>query len=131
MQVATSGVKVHPTPAYLDPRPHEDSHTLIIEFPDRLRIPLTLDGATSSFPSRKPTLSEYENADVIYHLTDADVEWDPHDPCHADAEEAFKQQNHFPHTEAERSIAAVTAGQPTVLAQVQTAALASGQSPTP
>jgi len=77
MQVATSRVNVYPTPAYLDPRPHEDSHSIVFETPEHFKIPLTLRGSSSGFPTRKPTLAEYENADVIYHLTTEDIEWDP------------------------------------------------------
>ena len=38
-----------------------------------------LHGITSYFPSRKPTITEYENSSLDHHIdmTSADMPWDP------------------------------------------------------
>ena len=56
-----------------------------------LRIPLSIYGVVSYFPSRKLMVEEYESTDLNYILdmTDSDTEWDPSSPKLAEQEEVM------------------------------------------
>ena len=61
----------------------EHEHSIVIPSGngDELNIPLSLHGVTSYFPTRKPTLDEYNKADhddTIIDVTYDSPEWDPH-----------------------------------------------------
>ena len=53
---------------------------------DRLVIPLTIHGVTSSFPTRKPSAQEYESC-PHYDLTFETPDYDPHDPTYSRQEQ--------------------------------------------
>ena len=67
------------------PTPTDYHHAIFVphwRFPETdepFLIPLMLHGITSYFPTRKPTISEYENSDMDHriNMTSADMPWDP------------------------------------------------------
>ena len=70
-QLRANGVKVEDVPRQFDPK---SSHS-IYHPTAKLRIPLSLDGISSGFVSRKPTWAEYEQYPHI-ELT-SPMRWDP------------------------------------------------------
>ena len=75
------GTVVNDTPEFLLCDPIDDDHCVILQnktLDDRLRIPLTIKGVSSIFPSRKTTQMEYEKSDHFIATSNAPV-WDPHD----------------------------------------------------
>lgn len=91
MQVRINDVIINETPRFLTDRPDEFTHSILIpdENTDRpYVIPLTLQGVTSTFPTRKPTTEEYENLPHLC-LTSAESDYDPHDPTFASQEKAL------------------------------------------
>ena len=70
-QLRANGVKVEDVPRQFDPK---SSHS-IYHPTTKLRIPLSLDGISSGFVSRKPTWAEYEQFPHI-ELT-SPMRWDP------------------------------------------------------
>ena len=79
-------VKVFECPKYLTDNRSELDNTIVItpvdEMDNYFIIPLLLSGVTSYFPSRKPTIQEYELAERegrSYDLTYDSPEWDPHE----------------------------------------------------
>ncbi len=54
-------------------------------------IPLSLQGVSSSFPTRKPTIEEFKSLSHLC-LTNADVPYDPADPIFAQQEQALTQE---------------------------------------
>ena len=72
MQLRDNDLRVNDEPKFMVPNPTEDHHAIYIpevkgESP-ALRIPLSLHGVTSYFPTRKPTRDEYEKSELDYHL---------------------------------------------------------------
>ena len=75
------GTVVNDTPEFLLCDPIDDDHCVILQnktLDDRLRIPLTIKGVSSIFPSRKTTQMEYEKSDHFIATSNAPV-WDPRD----------------------------------------------------
>ena len=93
MQLRLNDVIVNDTPKFLTEKPTEQSHALIIpsndpDDPDnKLLIPLSIQGVTSTFPTRKPTAEEYETC-PCYELTYETPEYEPNDPRYAQQEAA-------------------------------------------
>jgi len=92
MQLRLNDVQVNDCPKFLTDKPTAESHALIVPSTDShnespLLIPLTIQGVTSTFPTRKPTPEEYELC-PRYELTYASPEYDPSDARFADQEEA-------------------------------------------
>lgn len=63
MQMRMHDIQVNECPKFLDANPTDDSHSIII--PDDgegepYKIPLSLHGVTSYFPTRRPTQEEFE-----------------------------------------------------------------------
>ena len=79
MQLRHNDVELDEKPKFLTKNPTEKSHAIAMEDVDgnQLVIPLHLKGVTSYFSSRKPTIQEYENADLKFELTYDSPEWDP------------------------------------------------------
>ena len=82
MQLRDNDLRVNDEPKFMVPKPTEDHHAIYIpevkgESP-ALRIPLSLHGVTSYFPTRKPTQDEYEKSELDYHLelTSESPEWE-------------------------------------------------------
>lgn len=90
MQLRLNDVKVDLCPKFLAEQPSLHTHAIVVTNPsdpnDILRIPLTLHGVTSTFPTRKPTLAEVETCPQ-YDLTFDSPEWDPHDKSYQRNEE--------------------------------------------
>ena len=91
MQLRVNDVKVRDTPRFLtDPSDREDNqHAIVIPTPDHddYVIPLDLHGIISYFPTRRPSLSEFDAATDRYELTYETPQWDPSSPNFA-AQEA-------------------------------------------
>ena len=64
MQLRMNDVKVFDCPKFLIENPNEYDHTIIIPGVDNeeYSIPLSLNGVTSYFPTRKPSMAEYNEA---------------------------------------------------------------------
>jgi hypothetical protein len=80
MQMRMNDVEVDECPKFLARNPTDKSHALTIPGDtsgDFYTIPLSLKGVTSYFPTRKPTMNEYENSELRYELTYAEPEWNP------------------------------------------------------
>ena len=53
-------------------------------------IPLMLQGVTSCFTTRKPSLAEYENDNIPkIHLAAESPDWDPHSPEYSKLESSY------------------------------------------
>jgi hypothetical protein len=88
MQLRLNDVVVNEVPRFLTEHLSEHTHSLIVpidDSPTPYVIPLSLRGVTSTFPTRKPTVAEYESLPHLT-LTCADLPWDPHDPVFANEE---------------------------------------------
>jgi hypothetical protein len=80
-----NGVNVNECPRILDPKIDGDSHT--ISFPqENLKIPLSLKGIVSYFPTRRPTREELESCPRI-ELTAPEPEWNPHNCAYSQGED--------------------------------------------
>ena len=91
MQLRLNDVTVNDVPRFLTEQPTLLTHALVIptnDFDDPYVIPLSLHGVSSTFPTRKPTVEEYETLPHIV-LTSEDPTYDPHDPSLARHEEAL------------------------------------------
>jgi hypothetical protein len=61
-QMWLNDVIVNETPKFMNEMPTEKDHAIVVtnsDSTDRLIIPLAVQGVTSTFPTRKPTLDEY------------------------------------------------------------------------
>ena len=91
MQLRLNDVIINETPRFLTNEPTMLTHTLMIpneDADDHYIIPLTLHGVASTFPTRKPTIQEYESLSHLC-LTSEDPPYDPHDPTFAEHESAL------------------------------------------
>ncbi len=82
MQVRDNDVHVNEEPKHMVWNPTNDHHAIVVygkEGEVVVRIPLSIHGVTSYFPSRKPTLEEYEASDLEdrLELTYESPEWEP------------------------------------------------------
>jgi hypothetical protein len=98
MQLRMNDVSVNETPKFCLSNPTETDHAILVNRSedDRVIIPLSLEGVTSYFPTFKPSKEQYETAEEgidLFHLTDGDLEWDPHDTRFADQEAAMLDDN--------------------------------------
>ena len=93
MQMRLNDVRISEIPKFLADEPTNHTHALMIpetEREDELLIPLSLHGVTSYFPTRKPTVAEYENESTLKHeLTYESPEWDPHCVDFSNQEDAW------------------------------------------
>jgi hypothetical protein len=91
MQLRLNDVIVNDVPRFLTDRPTPLTHTLVIptdHFDDPYVIPMSLHGVASSFPTRKPTVQEYESLPHLI-LTSEEPAYDPHDASMAQHEDAL------------------------------------------
>ncbi|KAI2502750.1 Reverse transcriptase (RNA-dependent DNA polymerase) [Fragilaria crotonensis] len=91
MQLRLNDVIVNETPRFLTENPDEFTHTILI--PDTAMgrpyvIPLGIHGVTSTFPTRKPSISEFESLPHV-ELTSEDPPYDPHDTTFASQERSL------------------------------------------
>ena len=79
MQCRVHGVTVNDIPKFLKKQPSNDDHVIIVDDATNgpTRIPLSLHGIVSYFPTRKPTRREYETCERHYTLTSKTPEWIP------------------------------------------------------
>ena len=81
-----ANIVVNDTPKIQVATPTENDHS--IYFPDaRVRIPLSLWGVFSYFPTRRPTIEELRDSEDILLLTPEGRSWDPHSDVYARNEE--------------------------------------------
>ena len=99
MQLRDNDLRVNDEPKFMVPNPTEDHHAIYIpevkgESP-ALRIPLSLHGVTSYFPTRKPTRDEYEKSELDYRLelTSESPEWEPSTTRFQEQEDAMLDPN--------------------------------------
>ena len=96
-QMRANDVTVNETPLVLLPSELRTkySHSILAhtELSTELHIPMELDGVTSYFPTRKPTLAEVQDTDcntcTHVHMT-APSEWDPHDTTMSENEASLR-----------------------------------------
>jgi hypothetical protein len=88
MQMRMNDVKVDEVPKFLAENPNDQTHALCFPNEQGYTIPLSLKGVTSYFPTRKPTLDEYNNCRCI-DLTYESPEWNPHSLAFERQEEAM------------------------------------------
>jgi hypothetical protein len=91
MQVRLNDVTVNETPRFLTEKVSDYTHSLVIPTDDydlSYVIPLSIRGVSSSFPTRKPTVEEYETLPHLC-LTSDDPPYDPHDPTYEQQEHAL------------------------------------------
>ena len=81
-----AGIIVNDTPKIHVEKPSEIDHSLYFEEVEK-RIPLSLHGIFSYFPTRKPTEIYITNELEILHLTPNTLSWDPHSEVYAINEE--------------------------------------------
>ena len=81
MQMRLNDVRVNDIPKFLTDSPTDEDHTITVIDPDtndKLVIPLTIRGVSSTFPTRKPTQDEY-NTCQQFVLTYDSPEYEPSD----------------------------------------------------
>eukprot|EP00978_Attheya_sp_CCMP212_P042672 scaffold264194_cov49-Attheya_sp.AAC.2 len=91
MQLRMNEVMIDDCPKFLHLHLTDETHAIKVpgaDSEDDYLIPLSLQGVTSFFPTRKPTMREWENCRQI-ELTSESPEWDPHDSMYADQEDAL------------------------------------------
>ena len=90
MQLRLNDVEVNETPKFLIEEPTEYNHALVLHRGDDAEyvIPMSLQGVTSYFPSRKPQAEEFEASELHYELTSELPEWNPLSDMFSQQEEA-------------------------------------------
>lgn len=82
-----AGIKVDEIPKIHTPDPTEETHSIYFEN-QKFRIPLSLWGIFSYFPTSKPSELDLEACDDVYMLTPNGF-WDPHSDAYARNEESM------------------------------------------
>ena len=80
MQLRMNDVQVREIPRFLTDHSDADSHSILIPDPDGgnpYKIPLSLHGIVSFFPTRRPTPQEFGSSSDRYELTYETPAWDP------------------------------------------------------
>ena len=91
MQMRLNDVIVNDCPKFLTENPSATDHAIVVTgdtSDDKLVIPLSLKGVTSVFPTRKPSIQEFE-ACPHYDLTFDSPEYKPEDITYAEQESAM------------------------------------------
>jgi len=94
MQLRLNDVTVNDAPRFLTDDPTPLTHSLVIptdECDKPYVIPMTLHGVASSFPTRKPTVTEYESLPHVI-LTSEEHVYNPHDTSMAEHENALAKR---------------------------------------
>ena len=81
-----SGIQINEVPKIHVTSPTEEHHAIIFQ-ETNFRIPLTLHGTLSYFPTIKPTTQELEEPDDVYVLTP--TTWNPHSDAYVINEESM------------------------------------------
>ena len=83
MQMRDNDIFVNDEPKHMVEDPSEYNHAITVPSvtvdDEPFRIPLSLDGVVSYFPTRKPTWDEYNGTpeERVIHMTASSPEWDP------------------------------------------------------
>ena len=99
MQLRANDICVNDEPKHMVLNPTEDHHAITVPSLEAemepFRIPLSLKGVTSYFPTRKPTRQEWENSDSSLHieLTSELPEWDPNTTIFEEQERQMLDSN--------------------------------------
>ena len=96
MQLRMSRVMLNEEPKFLAKNPSMETHAISVKDEvdgSTFVIPLSLKGVTSYFPSRKPTLAEYQSSERIYALTQEEPEWEPSSTAFCQQEEAATNEH--------------------------------------
>ena len=94
-QMRENDLRVNDEPKYTVLNPTDDHHAIVVPSDDgseeALRIPLSMIGVTSYFPTRKPTEEEWEDAspDSVLDMTPEEPEWDPSSKKFQEQEESM------------------------------------------
>ena len=81
-----AGIQINEVPKIHVTSPTEEHHAIIFQ-ETNFRIPLTLHGTFSYFPSSKPTTQELEEPEDVYILTP--TTWNPHSDAYVINEESM------------------------------------------
>jgi transposase len=89
MQLRMNDIRLNECPKFLADDPTDHTHALTIPTKDEdYLIPLSIHGVTSYFPTRKPTIQEFEEGHR-FELTYESPDWDPQDPALEEQEAAM------------------------------------------
>ena len=91
MQVRLNDVIVNETPRFLADTVTDHTHCILVptdEGDSPYVIPLSITGVTSSFPTRRPTVEEYESLPHLCLTSDEPI-YDPTDTTVAEQEQTF------------------------------------------
>ena len=91
IQLQLNDVTVNDVPRFFTEKPTRVTHSLVIpmhNIENPYVIPMTLHGVASSFPTRKPTVEQFESLPQIV-LTSEEPAYDPHDTSIAKHEDAL------------------------------------------
>jgi len=96
MQIRMNDIKVFDCPKFLIENPKDIDHTLTLPSGngEDYSIPLSLNGVTSYFPTRKPTQAEYDKAEdegSTVDLTYDSPEWEPHSETFSNQEDVAQK----------------------------------------
>ena len=91
MQSRVTGVKINELPKFLADKPDDETHAIVVGNPldtdESLIIPLMIKGVTSYFPTRKPSMREYEDDNIQnIAMTSELPDWEPSEADFAEQE---------------------------------------------
>ena len=91
MQSRVAGVKINELPKFLADKPDDETHAIVVGNPldtdESLIIPLMIKGVTSYFPTRKPSMREYEDDNIQnIAMTSELPDWEPSEADFAEQE---------------------------------------------
>ena len=91
MQSRVAGVKINELPKLLADKPDDETHAIVVGNPlntdESLTIPLMIKGVTRYFPTRKPSMREYEDDNIKnIAMTSELPDWGPSEVDFAEQE---------------------------------------------
>ena len=87
-----AGIQINEVPKIHVTSPTEEHHAIIFK-EENFRIPLTLHGTFSYFPTSKPTTQELEEPEDVYVLTP--TTWNPHSDALTEFRQPLQVQIHL------------------------------------
>jgi hypothetical protein len=94
-QLRTNGITVEDCPKYLAPPDKPSTHSIYLPDEDKY-LPLTLQGITSSFMTRTPTVEEIKTCKWI--TLSNEYEWDPHSTHFQEQEDNYNRRTTIPYS---------------------------------
>jgi hypothetical protein len=82
-----AGIILNDMPKMQVEHPTVDDHSIFFPAETKFRIPMSLWGIFSYFPTSKPTAQDMKESDQVYMLTPS--RWDPHQSAYAENEESI------------------------------------------